>query len=264
MNVQIPGLLAALILFLQPVPLRSAEPPAISSAENDRASAIERLGRTIFEYDRAAAVATDRLSALGLHDDKRVRGWITEESDDGIRVTIVGMDGDDLPRALYGATVDRSGKPIGVGVRNNEPAPLTDRQAALYRARTRGLSADFNACAKNYNTVTVPGDTGISVYLLPGTSDPGAVPIGGSYRIDYDADGETQLAMRAYTRSCIVLQKDEKAAGLLITHLMDDFPTEVHVYWNLWADSPLYVGIAQTRSLWVLSDGKLRLAMRGK
>lgn len=254
----------ALALFSIPSFAQESENPSMSNDEVSKAEAVEKLGREIYELDLAAASATDHISKIGLRSDKRVRGWITEPNASGIRVTIVGVNQESVPVALYATDIDRSGRPMSAPIKNSDPTPLSETQSALYSARINALKSKFEPCSNDYNTVAIPTDSGISVYLLPGTTDSGVVPIGGTYRIDYDSTGEVQLVTRAYTKSCIALQKVKESGGMMITHLMDDFPTEVHTYWNLWAHSPMYVGIVGTKDLWSITDGKLKLVVRGK
>lgn len=256
----------ALILIMASSALAAKDKatPVMTNEETSQGAAIASLGRRIFEHDRAAALATDELSPIGLRTDKRVRGWVTEPTDRGIKVIVVGLDEGDNPTALYSVETDHSGMPISAPIKNPEPIALTDKQMALYKARSNALKSEFEPCAKNYNTVALATDSGISVYLLPGTTDSNIVPIGGTYKVDYDPTGERQLAIRGYTKSCIALQKDEKSVGMMITHLLDTFPTEVHIYWSMWANSKMYVGIVQNKNLWAISEGNVRLVVRGQ
>ncbi len=254
----------ALALLSNPAFAQENDTPSMTTEEASNAESVEKLGREIYELDLAAASATDQISTIGLRSDKRVKGWITEPTASGIRVTMVGLNESAIPVALYVSEVDRSGKPINAPTKNSDPTPLSVTQSALYSARSNALNSKFEPCSKSYNTVAIPTSSGISVYLLPGTTDPRVAPIGGTYRVDFDATGQVQLATRAYTKSCIALQKDEKSVGMMITHLMDNFPTEVHTYWSLWAHSPMYVGIVNTKDLWSITNGELKLVVRGK
>jgi len=96
------------------------------------------------------------------------------------------------------------------------------------------------------------------VYLLPATTKQGVVPIGGSYRVSI-ADGAVE-STHATTRTCIALSNPKEAIGLMITHLMDPMPTEVHVFWSLWAHKSLFV--ATEAGNWAIEDGKVSLVSR--
>lgn len=45
---------------------------------------------------------------------------------------------------------------------------------------------------------------------------------------------------------------------MMITHILDPVPTEAHVHWSLWADTPQYV--STEGGLWAIKDGQVRRA----
>jgi hypothetical protein len=106
------------------------------------------------------------------------------------------------------------------------------------------------------------GDNRWTVYLLPGTTSPTIVPLGGSHRLDM-ADGRI-TASRGFTRSCIQLSRapstrGAKVVGMMVTHLLDPTPTEVHVYWSLWARTPMFVATPNDE-VWQIEEGRIRRA----
>ena len=52
--------------------------------------------------------------------------------------------------------------------------------------------------------------------------------------------------------------------GMMVTHLLDPQPTEIHVFISLNTDSPLYVGTTENRYLWKVSKGRISLVSDGK
>ena len=100
------------------------------------------------------------------------------------------------------------------------------------------------------------------VYLLPGTTKQGIVPIGGSYRLELDAAGDRVVTQRGFTRSCITLENPPDSAAMMITHLLDPRPTEVHVFWSLWAGKPMFVGTST--GLWKIEDGRVTMSSRSE
>jgi hypothetical protein len=100
------------------------------------------------------------------------------------------------------------------------------------------------------------GDGGWRVYMLPATKQRDAVPIGGTYRLEV-RDGAV-VAQRGFTRSCIALGRGPKVAGMMITHLLDPVPTEAHVHWSLWAETPMYVSTPPDGVLWAIEFGVIR------
>ncbi|HEU4670095.1 MAG TPA: hypothetical protein VFR91_05285 [Dyella sp.] len=234
----------------------SGSPRALTPQEAATLHADEVVGRAIYLNDRAASVATDAALKLeAFRHEKRVRGWITRARGGTVTVTFV----DDTPAALYRATVSDAGELVGKVEAYATPQPLTAFEAGAAAARKAALGVKIQPCSDRYNTVVLPLGSAPEgkwlVYLLPGTTRQGVVPIGGTYRIDVDHGAA--VAQRGFTRSCIVLQDDPRAVGLMITHLLDPTPTEVHVFWSLWAHKDLYV--ATDGATWAIHDGHIRL-----
>jgi len=130
-------------------------------------------------------------------------------------------------------------------------------------ARTLAMDSGFEPCSDKYNSVVLPDNNVPNnwiVYLLPGTTKKNIVPIGGTYRIA--TDGKTVISRRGFTRTCIALQNDARAVGLMITHLLDPTPTEAHVFWGLWSGKSLYVATPPHGTMWEVASGKIRLVAR--
>lgn len=86
------------------------------------------------------------------------------------------------------------------------------------------------------------------------------MPAGGAQRIEV-SDGKV-VSHRAFTRSCLDLQTDPKAKGLVISHLMDPVPTEVHVFLSLSAHLPFFITTAPNGTGWVTEGGHITLVQR--
>lgn len=218
----------------------------------------EQMGAALFHHDRAGAVATDAaLKVRAFKKDKRVRGWITEQREGQIVVTFI----DQAPLALYRIAVSAEGH-AGTVVALEPPEALSDFERGAAAARSAAVASSFEACSEKYNSVVLPADANGDwlVYLLPATTKKNIVPFGGTYRLT--VSGSNILSKRAFTRSCIALDNNPKSVGLMITHILDPVPTEVHVFANLWAKKPLFVTIAPLRTLWSITDGQIKSAER--
>ncbi len=221
----------------------------------------ETKGREIFVHDRAAALATDALLALRtFKKDKRVNGWITEAQGEKIAVTFI----DNSPAALYRVVISESAKIKGGVKAYKAPIPLTEFELGAVTARNLAILSPFNRCSENYNSVVLPEDqeSGAkkwSVYLIPGTKKKHIIPIGGAFLVH--TDGTTVASSRGFTKTCITLESDARAVAVFITHLLDQTPTEVHVFWNLWAKKPIAVGTPLNRDgkVWMIENGKIAL-----
>lgn len=249
-------LLTALLALTPRAALADEVGAATSTTPGVHAAAIkaaEATGRTIFEHDRAAAVATDAaLSQRAFKRDRRVRGWLTEQQADGIAVTFI----DTTPGAIYRVMVSPAGV-AGPLLALAAPESLTPYEAGAAIARAAVLDVEYQRCSNMYNTVVLPGVAGTGgnewmVYLLPGTTRHDTVPLGGTYRFEV-RDGAV-VSQRSFTRSCIALNRGPKVAGMMIDHLLDPTPTEAHVHWSLWAETPMYVSTPGDL-LWSIKSG---------
>lgn len=224
----------------------ATEAPADAAALRD----IQALGQRLFRLDRAAWVASDTLVAAARgRVDPRVQGWITDERDDGIDVTYV----DATPAALYRVSVDAQGQATALDAR---PPALSPAQVAAARARVAAEAGTPASCSGLYNPIVIPGTTPDSwlVYLLPAARDEDTVPLGGAWRIEV-RDGQP-AGRRAFTHSCITLDNPPDGEGFAVTHLLDPLPTEIHVFWSLWADKPMLV--TTSRGTWAIAHGAIQ------
>ena len=221
----------------------------------------EGVGRAICEHDQAASLATDALFAdMGGGARDRLRGWVTEHQGESIVVTFVAA-GAEASHSLYRA-VYRGGQ---LQEHAEARATLTSAQLRLYRARQAAIVAPVQLCSPAYNSVTFlrPDSDIVDVYLMPGTTDPGAVLVGGYYRVAVD-ENESIIETQAFSRSCLALRKDDPTMRnaeemfLWFTHVVTAMPTETHIFINLSQAFPLYVSTAS--GLWLLRDGRVSLA----
>lgn len=222
--------------------------------------AAEGIGQALYLHDQAAAVATNQaVKSRKFKKDKRVKGWITEARQGEIVVTFT----DQIPAALYRVSVSEDGVPSPLDVLE-EPTALTTYEAGAADARAAALASNFQPCSASYNTVVLPytevREQGWLVYLIPGTTEKDTMPLGGTYRAT--VKGSDVVSLRGFTRTCITLENDPKAASIMITHLLDPVPTEVHVFWSLWANKPLYVATPPDGTIWAIEGSKIRLIER--
>jgi hypothetical protein len=244
--------------------------PPMSEEEQRIAASVLELGTLIFLHDRAAWIGTDEVRKLKSFDkDKRLRGYITERRGNEIRVTFYGAEKGEADAALYRVVVPESGAPH-LAEKMSEPEPLSAYEAGAVAARGLALSERFEpACSRQHNTVVIPApvgaESGWAVYILPGTTDAKVLPVGGAHRVEVNAAGDRIINRRAYSRSCLNLTNEPKAVALVLSHLLDPQPTELHVFWSLQTRKPLAVVTVPAGSMWFVSGREgIKLMERGK
>jgi hypothetical protein len=249
-----------------------AEP---SKAELAAAAAAETRGAAIYAYDQAAWHASDafqsdlakqQMSLEKLHKEG-LRGYVVEPDGDLLLVTFF-KEGKEGKRALArywvrGSKVERGG--ILAEGENNALSPLALR---LIDARGLAIAEAVNEkvglCSSSSPNFVIlpPGSDGVvSVYILTSTTQAGIYPAGGHFRYDFDASSKL-VAKRRFMKSCFPLdtreQDGKRPVGLMLTHLLDPQPTEIHVFVSYNIPVGLYVATTSNGEVWEVNRGRIR------
>lgn len=267
------ALLAAAAPAQQAPPTRQPALPTASEADTAATARAAAIGSALFMLDRAAWVATDAaIAGLTKEALQGEGGWVIEPAADrGALVTFFRGDPAHA-QALFVATV-REGKVVD-GRKIDAPTPLTPVQLRLAVARATAAATasagKLSPCTPApFNSVVLPSaaaDGPIAVYLLSAQLKAGEYPAGGHYRILIGADGKV-VGERAFTRTCLMLTapalpKGAKPVGMFVNHLLDQTPTEIHVFTSLTARMPLFVGTPGGR-VWQVAGTRITLMRAG-
>jgi hypothetical protein len=156
-------------------------------------------------------------------------------------------------------------------VTGEEPSPLTPERRrlidALRVAREALGESEARLCADaNPNTVVLPPaspDGPVLVYFMTPATETGRYPMGGHYRVAVSADGKV-AETRPFAKSCLVVERGERSpVAMVVSHLLDPTPTEIHVFTMFAARLPIYVMTASNERLWVVesSGGQARIRL---
>lgn len=231
--------------------------PAVAEAE--------AWGGKIYLHDRAAWLVTDAMfeTRKGKALQPRLGGWVTEDTADGVRVVFVSNDA--APVRLYEQEMRRDER-LGEAVFES-PEPLTAEHLAQMRAReTAGAQSFKPACAQRYNAVSLKDGDGWRVYLMPGFSKAGVIPVGGYHRFQIDASGTRVIATRAFSRGCLDIEDegDDSPRGrpvmTMVSHSLDPSPTEVHVFTSYHLRVPTAVMTSvegRAPTTWIVQRGRI-------
>lgn len=224
---------------------------------------VERLGRSIYELDRASWVASDTLMAkVADPAGAKLLGWIVIDTPAGFRVRFLRDAGGGLEA---GYDIDVSSQ---LKTRLSEPAnrTLSEVEKTMWAARSTALDglSGQPTCRPGYNTVVHkdPERDGWLVWLLAPMPAANVFPIGGHYRFSVSADGRRILQRDALSTSCMAM--DSKAAGpasdqpaiFIATHLVSPTPVETHVFIQLQSVTPMMV--AAGGRMWSVDKGQVR------
>jgi hypothetical protein len=261
--------LAALLCFTGFVPTI----PAYAATERVTAAeaallqqALDR-GRLIYAYDQAAWHGTDDLVAKLPDYQSRVGGWIVDGPAEAPELVFFDKAG---TRPVYVARF-RDGELVSSQVFGADAGELSASRRKLIAAREAALAAlgksKVKRCSKAaMNSVVLPpaapGEPTL-VYFLEPQRVMDAIPFGGHYLFPVDPSGRVG-AMRRFTKTCIEISRvsvgneGEELVSLLITHLLDRVPTEIHVFSSLAARLPVWVGTRDGR-IWQVDGTAIRL-----
>ena len=238
-------------IALSPAPAALPQATAADQAALDRA---RTRGELIYWYDQAAWHGSDDMMAKAREVSRAAGGWIVDGPANAAELIFYSRDAD--PKPLYWARF-KDGKLAGRRKLGDADAAMMTPQrrrmiAALGSARDALIEAKAQLCVdKPFNTVVLPlstPDGPIPVYFLTPQTEMKVLPFGGHYLFEVDAAGKAGT-MRRFTKSCIALPTDaaspdgKSPAALIITHLLDPVPTEIHFFSAMAARKPIYVGI---------------------
>lgn len=224
--------------------------------EADQAAAVLAItrGRLLHDYDQAAWHTTDTMLEDIDPRESGVRGWVVTPQGDDLLVTYWKPDGGGYAgvySALWTGT-DVTARTVLEG----DATRLSDEQLRLIQARQAVDPKGLAGCSTHpFNTVVLPDADGtILVYFLTPQTSLSSVPMGGHYRFTVK-DGKV-VDQRKFTNSCIELDLkgsgNGKPAALVISHLLDPVPTEIHVFSVYAAGIPIYVQTTSNEVMWVV------------
>ena len=229
----------------------------------------EGIGGQLYTLDKVAAIATDVvMKRVPDFRSKGVGGYLPlrEAGDDGRpkdSFVVTFFTADDPPKTLY-----------EIRIKPNSPAEFeafdppritTDSFASWVRARAAAIAA-LPAVRQPLNPILLPAgandENGVLVYLIAGTSKPNVAVFGQHFRVLIPEDGGTPTYVMPLSRSAIEVPvtggpDGGKPVGLMVTHLVTDWPLETHVLVSLQWRVPVYVGTR--RGVWRVDGDRITL-----
>lgn len=242
------------------------EPAQGGPSDEQRLAGASSIGRMIYAFDRAAWVSSDVLTAVVPKDQLgSIGGYVVEPADaQTLRVTY--YRGSAAAAQAFFVVDVRGGKVVRKQLLAI-PVALTADQALLARARDvaaeRARERAYRPCTPApFNTVALPLGKGgpVAVYLLSAQQDAATFPMGGHYRVVVGTDGKV-LASRPYSVSCVnvtlpKLPAGARPVGIMVNHLLDPVPTEVHVFASYSLKTPVFVSTSD-KQVWEVQGGTI-------
>jgi hypothetical protein len=249
---------------------------ATSGPEGTALRRAAERGDLIYDLDQAGSVSTDELlKQLPDPASSGIAGWIVEARGDRLDVTYYRSDHDRYTAAF---TAQVQGKAVVAShmLAAGENARLTPVEIRMIQAREIAKRQNVQPCtAGAMNTVVLPPaapDDPISVYVLTAQVKTGEYPAGGHYEFDINAQGDV-VSSRKFTYSCLSLSSrapgGSTPAGLVLTHMLDVTPTEIHVYLSKLSRLPVYVltpvsrpASSDAHRIWAVNGDRIELVQK--
>ncbi len=239
-------LLPAAIALFAAIPA----PAQIAAGEQAAIDVAMARGNLLYWYDQAAWHGTNDMKAKAPEVMQTSGGWIVDGPADAPELIFYDRDTAN-PKPLYSATFRNGKLTTRRKLSAGDTAMLTPQRrrmiAALAAARTALLKSDAARCAdRPFNSVVLPPETAdgpVAVYFLTPQTDNATIPMGGHYRFEVGADGMVG-PMRCFTKTCIAISINPPKgtpAALVISHLLDPVPTELHAFSAMAVRKPVFV-----------------------
>ena len=230
-----------------------AAPVAAQSSIEAQAAANMARGDLLYAYDQSAWHVTDAaLKAIPKSSMNLLRGYIVTPTEGGYRTTFYGGEAGSHFR-IYSATWSNRSVVQAELPAPEQRVPVSADEARLIAAKTLALGSldQLTRCSgAKLNAAVVPGTTPqdpISVYILTPSTRRDAIPMGGHHRIDVK-DGAV-VSKRNFTKTCIELERPQASkrqgqpVAMMISHLLDPVPTEIHAFAVHSVGLPMYVAM---------------------
>lgn len=247
------------------VSLASLPPLALalpSQSSIDAARVAEDKGALIYAYDQAAWHSTDAFMAdVDVAAHPSLRGYIVVPDPDGrLRAVYYAASPSGLVAfRSYSVGTDKS----VIRLTGDNGSPLSGMALRMIAARETALeyvgANRLGFCADAQpNTVVLPPDSNdqISVYVMTPQIKSGYVSAGGHYRFDIDSENRL-VRHRKFTNTCLMIPPPANGmTTYVMSHLLDDQPTEIHAFLSLSVPFPLAI-VFENKDMWTAHKGKL-------
>ncbi len=228
----------------------------------------QSIGSALYILDKASAIGTDvMMENVSDYKEKSLGGYVTlrEANEDGTPIDsylVSFYTNDKPPKIMYEVHSRMSNEHEFNEL--NPPKQASSSFSHFVNSRKAAIAA-IPKITQPINPVILPGQIfgkeGIVVYLLAGTTKPNLAVLGKHYRAYVDPYNDYAVEIEPLSNSEILIplrgKDNEKAEALTVTHIITDWPTEIHVFASLLYKIEIYV--ATKSGLWKVDGTNISL-----
>jgi hypothetical protein len=215
----------------------------------------QSIGSMLYILDKAAAISTDIVvDNVENFWEKDLGGYLTfrEAGDDGKPIDsyiTIFYTNDNPPKIKYEVHVRMSNDHE---FKEFDPPDQASPEISYFTNSREAAIAAIPEITQPLNPVLLPADVfgkeGLVVYLLAGTSESNVAVLGKHYRAFVDPTNDYEVELEPLSKAEIIVPIQENSSGLVVSQIITDWPTEIHVFASLLYKTEIYVA---TRSgLW--------------
>lgn len=247
----------------------------LTEAEKTRVKSLSHIGRELYKKDSRAAFASDLVQTqMDVSQYPHFVGWVTYPNREDYTVSFYhrhnsAESGLENYQVIADVVFD---KHMGAKLNPEPKRALTEQELTMLKARITALTAlstQIERCNQPYNTVVLPGesDAKLSVHLLAASTQHGIMQVGGHHKVTIDTGSGEITHITPFSKSCFALNltgenrpEDSKLSMVVVSHIVSDYPAEIHPYLNLLHD--VSIAVSTKSGIWVAENGELRLMER--
>lgn len=202
----------------------------------------------LYILDKASAIATDlMMEKAHNYREKNLGGYLTfrEAKEDGTPIDsylVSFYTNDTPPKIAYEVHVRMSNEHEFNEF--NPPKQASTDFIYFVKARQAAIAA-IPKINQPINPVLLPADIfgkdGVVVYLLAGTTESDVAVLGKHYRAYVEVKNNYKVELEPLSKSEILIPLRENHSALIVSQIVTDWPTEIHVFASLLYKTEIYV-----------------------
>lgn len=222
------------------------------------------IGSMLYILDKAAAISTDiAVDNVENFWEKDIGGYLTfrEGGEDGRPIDsylTIFYTNDNPPKIKYEVHVRMNNENE---FKEFDPPKQVSPEISYFTNSRKAAIAAIPEITQPLNPVLLPADVfgkeGVVVYLIAGTSESNVAVLGKHYRAFVDPTNDYEVKLEPLSKSEILVPILENQFALMVSQILTDWPTEIHVFASLLYKTEIYV--TTESGIWLVNGTNITL-----